>query len=66
MNEEQARKLAAECAECFEEDDDTTVIAEYYHPGRNWRITLVTGNVRTAFHEIRTVDYIVNFHRAHL
>ncbi len=67
MTEVQARNLAAACAECFEDDaEQTTVEAEYYHPGRDWRLTLRTGDVKTSFHEIRTVDYIVSFHRSHL
>lgn len=67
MNEEQARKLAAECAEYFEEDDDpTTVEASYYPPGKNWRIVLYTGDTKTVFHELRDARYIVDFHRSNL
>lgn len=67
MTETQARNLAAACAECFEDDaEQTTVTADYYHPGRDWRIVLVTGNQKSVFHEIRTVEYIVNFHRSQL
>lgn len=67
MTETQVRNLAAACAEYFEDDaDQTTVEAHYYHPGRSWMLTLRTGNVKSSFHEIRTVEYIVSFHRAHL
>ena len=67
MTETQARNLAAACAECFEEDEESTLVeASYWPPSKDWRLTLVTGNVRSTFHEIRTVEYIVNFHRSHI
>lgn len=67
MTETQARNLAAACAECFEDDAEQTVVtAEYYNPGRSWCVKLATGNQRTVFHEIRTVEHIVSFHRSHL
>ncbi len=69
MTEEQARKLAADCAEYFEaqeESDLTTVEPSYYSPGKSWRVVLTTGNSKTVFHELRDWKYVVRYHLAHL
>jgi hypothetical protein len=70
MSEELARKLSAECAEILEqrfEDDESTVRADYWHPGRSWRVIITTGDMKSIFHDpSRTAEYMVNFHRSHI
>ncbi len=70
MEEEHARKLAAECSEILEQrfdDDESICEASYWAPGKNWRVIIITGNMKSIFHDgHRTSEYMVNFHRSHI